>query len=461
MYFVRQFIVSRYRHLVLYPYFLDQAFLACNLYNASLFRIRQIFTGWDKPCLSDNEAEVFLEVEQLKYACPSIGKISRVISYCHLEKLMRATNNPDFFAGLPMQTAQAVVKQAVQDFRNWLAALKDYEEHPEKYTGRPRMPRYKKPGGMATYAITNQDAVIYEKDGSSWLKLPHTKERLELGVLPAGAKLAECRVKPFYGRFIVSLTFEAPEAVPDHDMPNIAAIDFGTHNAAAIVCTDLSSRLYKGGAILSENQFFAKRRAKLAADITRGKKHAGAESKRLDNLSFHHANFNRDQCHKISADIVRFCVEHRAGVLVLGVNKDQKQGLRIGHRNNQLFYGMPLFLLRQMITYKAQAAGVEVVIQEESYTSKADFTACDHIPVYGVDDENASFSGRRIGRGLYRCHDGRIINADLNGAANILRKAFPNAFYGVTDHAFLSDPEVSGFRELNPQRIPVERIEAA
>ena len=111
---------------------------------------------------------------------------------------------------------------------------------------------------------------------------------------------------------------------------------------------------------------------------------------------------------------------------------------------------MPPYMLRQMITYKALAAGIDVIVQEESYTSKADSTAGDHIPVYCVDDENASFSGYRVGRGLYRCHDGRIINADLNGAANILRKALPDAFDGVADYAFLSESEVSGFHELNP-----------
>ncbi len=86
-----------------------------------------------------------------------------------------------------------------------------------------------------------------------------------------------------------------------------------------------------------------------------------------------------------------------------------------------------------------------------SYTSKADVTAGDYIPVYGKDDGKACFSGRRIRRGLYRCHDGLVINADCNGAANIMRKAFPDAWGGRTDFRFLAQPEVRGFHELNPK----------
>ena len=126
MFNVRQFVINEYRHKILFSYCNEQSLLACNLYNASLFRIRQIFTGWDKPNRSDNENQVFGEVALLESTYPSI-KVKQIISYTHLEKLMRVTANPDFFAGLPMQTAQAIVKAACQDFKNWLTSLKDFK----------------------------------------------------------------------------------------------------------------------------------------------------------------------------------------------------------------------------------------------------------------------------------------------------------------------------------------------
>ncbi|HHB1882567.1 TPA: RNA-guided endonuclease TnpB family protein, partial [Bacillus cereus] len=82
----------------------------------------------------------------------------------------------------------------------------------------------------------------------------------------------------------------------------------------------------------------------------------------------------------------------------------------------------------QMITYKANAVGIQVVVTEESYTSKASFLDNDFIPTYGENDQNTTFSGKRIERGIYRSANKTLINADVNAAANILRKVIPNAW---------------------------------
>lgn len=434
--------------------------LAKLLYNAALFRIRQIFTGYDKDSRTDHEDEVFAEVDLLQQTYPSI-KVKRVISYSHLEKLMRVTQNPDFFAGLPMQSAQAVVKQAVTDFSNWLKALKDYKSSLSKYLGKPQMPHYRKQDAI-TFSITNQDAVLYFTDRGTLLKLPSVKERLYLPNVEKGSVLKEVKVKPYYGKYVLSLTLECKDpVVNDPDMPNICAIDFGVGNFAAVVCNDGSSVLYKGGAVLSECQWFHKQRARATGIITKGHEHMHAESKYLDSLSRHHADFVKDQCHKISRSIVNYCINHQAGTIVLGENRLWKQNSSMDAQNNQSFVSMPIGLLKQLIIYKAADAGIAVIMQEESYTSKADITAMDYIPAYGVDDDKASFSGLRIKRGLYRCINGLIINADCNGAANIMRKALPDAWNGMADFSFLASPEVCGFHELNHQCNPVKGIVAA
>lgn len=434
--------------------------LAKLLYNAALFRIRQIFTSYDKDSRTDHEEEVFDEVKLLQQTYPAI-KVKRVISYSHLEKLMRVTRNPDFFAGLPMQTAQAVVKQAVTDFSNWLKALKDYKNSPSKYLGRPQMPHYRKQD-IITFSITNQDAVLYFTDRGTFLKLPGIRERLYLPNVEKGSVLKEVKVKPYYGRYILSLTIECKDpAVSSQDMPNICAVDFGVDNFAAVVCNDGSSVLYKGKAVLSDCQWFHKKRARATGLITKGHKHMHAESKYLSRLSRHHADFVKDQCHKISRGIVDYCIRHQAGTLVLGENKLWKQNSGIGTQNNQNFVSMPIALLKQLIIYKASGAGIRVIMQEESYTSKADITVMDYIPAYGIDDDKAVFSGTRISRGLYRCGNGLVINADCNGAANIMRKAIPDAWNDTDDFSFLASPEVCGFHELNSKGIPVKGIVAA
>ena len=407
---------------------------------------------------TDNEEDIFCEVHALQDVHPQIH-VRKVISYNHLEKLMRVTENPDFFIGLPMQTAQAMVKQAVTDFKNWLASLREYKKHPEKFLGRPKIPHYKKQD-LATVIITNQDAVLYPSETGVSLKLPIIKKRLSFSNISEHAFLKEVRIKPYHGRFLFCLTFEEPEPVIETSMPYTCAIDFGIDNFAAIVCDDGSSAIYKGGAVLSDTQWFHKQKAMYISILTNGHKNRYATSKRLADLSYHHANFVKDQCHKISRSIIDFCVDHYAGTLIFGVNPLWKQNSRIGKINNQKFVSMPIAFLRAMITYKALNAGIKIIEQEASYTAKADITTKDYIPTYRVDDENAQFSGIRIKRGLYRCADGTILNADCHAAANIMRKAVPDIWDRTTDFSFLTSPKVYGFHELNLKSIPVKGIVA-
>lgn len=443
---------------LLYPYFDDLCRKSKLLYNAALFRVRNIFTGYDKEHRTENEVEVFQEVALLQRSYPNMH-VRRVISYTHLEKMMRVTENADFFSGLPRQTAQQMVKQTVTDFKNWLASLREYKKHPEKYLGKPKMPRYKK-SDLTTVIITNQDAVLYRDDIGMSLKLPLQKQRLYFSNLFSDPVLKEVKIKPYYGRFLLCLTLEEPDVAFDPSGFHVCAIDLGTDNFAAIVCDDHSSAIYKGGAVLSKIQWFHKQRAKYVSIITKGHEKKYAVSKRLRDLSFHYANFVKDQCHKISRSIIDFCMEHQCGTLILGVNLLWKQRSNMNKINNQNFVSMPITLLRTMITYKALNAGIRIIEQEESYTSKADLIANDRIPTYGVDDKDASFSGKRIKRGLYRCSNGMILNADCHAAANIMRKAIPDIWKDTRDYTFLSAPDVYGFHKLNPKGIPVKGIAA-
>lgn len=443
---------------LLYPYFDDLCRKSKLLYNAALFRVRNIFTGYDKEHRTENEVEVFQEVALLQRSYPNMH-VRRVISYTHLEKMMRVTENPDFFSGLPRQTAQQMVKQSVTDFKNWLASLREYKKHPEKYLGKPKMPRYKK-SDLTTVIITNQDAVLYRDDIGMSLKRPLQKQRLYFSNLSSDPVLKEVKIKPYYGRFLLCLTLEEPDVAFDPSGSHVCAIDLGTDNFAAIVCDDYSSAIYKGGAVLSKIQWFHKQRAKYVSIITKGHEKKHAVSKRLRDLSFHYANFVKDQCHKISRSIIDFCMEHQCGTLILGVNLLWKQRFNMNKINNQNFVSMPITLLRTMITYKALNAGIRIIEQEESYTSKADLIANDRIPTYGVDDKDASFSGKRIKRGLYRCSNGMILNADCHAAANIMRKAIPDIWKDTRDYTFLSAPDVYGFHKLNPKGIPVKGIAA-
>ena len=443
--------------------------LSKNLYNAALFRIRQVFTGWDKEKRTVNEEEVFGEIRAMQAVYPHV-KVGRVLSYRALDAIMRANGNPDFFAGLPMQTAQRVLKEAVTVFKAWLSSLKEFRRAPERYTGRPCMPKYLK-GDRHTIYISNQDAVLYPVYGEGGcagrsvtarrdcrehtgmrLKLPHIKERIFLRHISADNILKEVQVRPYYGKLLLVLVLETEDLPAGGEKPHLAGIDLGTDNIAAIVSTDHASRIYKGGAVLSANRYFQKKKAQAVGTITKGTARKHADSARLRRLSLHHDCFMKDMMHKVSTDIVRYCVEHKVGTIVMGVNRGWKQGTGMGKVNNQNFTGIPHVKLKQMIRYKAAREGIRIIEQEESYTSKADITAMDPMPVYGREDGRPVFSGRRIKRGLYACSAGYTVNADCSGAANILRKAVPEAWKGTEDFRFLAEPEKAGFMDLQRAR---------
>ena len=469
MYLADTSVLSKNKNPDVYERMEQDLLLSKNLYNAALFRIRQVFTGWEKEERTQNEEEVFRELRTMQAAYPKV-KVGRVLSYRALDAVMRANNNPDFFAGLPMQTAQRVLKEAVTVFRAWLSSLKEFRRAPERYTGKPCMPKYLK-NDRHTFYITNQDAVLYpvyrktdasgrkstdsgapgEYDGME-LKLPLMKKRLYLRHIAADSRLKEVQVKPYYGKILLVLVLETEDLPVSGKKPYLAGIDFGTDNIAAIVSTDHASRIYKGGAVLSKSRDFHKRKAEAAGIITKGTERKHADSARLRRLSLHHDCFMKDMMHKISTDIVRYCAEHGVGTIVMGVNRGWKQGSDMGNVNNQNFTGIPHDRLRKMIMYKAAREGIRVMEQEESYTSKADITAMDFIPIYGRENGNVGFSGKRIKRGLYSCSAGYAVNADCNGAANILRKAVPDAWEGTEDFRFLAIPETAGFKDLQRMR---------
>ena len=403
----------------LYAYLDGFAHKAKCLHNAALFRVRNAFTAHNKTALAANEKEVQGELALLKgqksYCVPGYGI---------LQRLMRITNNPDFFSGLPMQTAQHVIRQVCTDFKGWLASLKKYRND------------------TASYLFTNQDAVIY--DGK--LKLPRTKIRIP--VRRRHGRLMEVKVKPVSGGYELLLVYQV-KAASVQSGKHAAAVDFGVDNTMAVVSDTGKSILFKGRFIKSVNQYFMKKKAERISLMSKGKETTERVwSKYLDRLSAYRTSYIRDCFHKMSKKLLVWCQRNDIGCLVLGSNAFWKQNSSIGTVNNQNFVSIPFEMLKSMIELKACEYGVTVVRNEESYTSKASFLDSDDIPVYVEGDGTKHhFSGKRIQRGLYRTSDGTVLNADINNAANILRKAGCDTSSVILTN--LLNPEVFAFADLN------------
>jgi putative transposase len=433
-----------------------------NLYNASLFRCRQLLTSAKKAPeeLTDNEKEVLAEVETARQAIEKKNKEaikynekhrndkdfkeqkllkvkmeipkSGSITYEKLTALMRFNNNPDFFAKeLPAHASENTIKTACRDIKSFFESIKEYNANPSKFLGRPNLPDYKHKQGYSTFIVSNQEATISRtKKGRYLLKLPKTKIKLRIGWKVPEGNLKQVIVAPEFGNFKVTLIFDNEELpTVSEKTERMIGIDFGVNNLMAVVNNiGEPSLLFNGRPVKAINQFFNKNRAKMVSEITEGGKKYEPTPELLKLSEKRHYQIN-DYFFKTSKALIAWCVENRIDTIVIGHSNFWKQESNIGKQSNQNFCTVPFNDLIAMIQWRAAREGIKTVVNEESYTSRASFLDGDFIPVYkNGSSEEYHFSGKRPHRGIYKAKDGTKINADLNGAANILRKAFPNAF---------------------------------
>ncbi|MCR5650216.1 MAG: transposase [Lachnospiraceae bacterium] len=424
----------------LYPYCRDLCLRSAVLYNRANFLVRQYATAVDsfgvmKP-LYDNQMKVYRLVRDILTGTKYSGD-SRWLSYNAIDRVLKISKDSSYYA-LPSQANQQVIKMLLRDYRSFFEAVRAYRKNPETFTGRPHIPGYVRDNGYKTAILTNQICTV--KD-NRYLKLPGTKTRLNLGMPIGNSRLKEVRVRPAGERFVVDVVLDVEDTgiVPAdndallrelQDMESInnirvLGIDPGTENIAAVV-NNFGEKPFviKGGVIKSINQMYNKELARLSSNamICNGR----YRTKRMNELTGRRHRRIKDQFHKISRQLADFARDKCVDVVVMGHNKFQKQKTAIGRVNNQNFVQIPMTIFAGMLKYKLAAYGIRFVLVEESYTSKADYLAGDPIPTYTKSDDAVyAFSGTRIRRGLYRHYDGTISNADVNGAANILRKVFP------------------------------------
>ena len=416
----------------LYPYLMNIGRLSNNLYNAILFRQRQLMTSRNKDVLSVNEQSILNEVDIMNLHLVERHKPARlitksgVVSYNFMDDLLKFNHNVDYkHKEIPTHTAQHVVKNVVQNIKAFFESVKAYNENPSAFKGRPQMPRYKHKGGVSSFKFSNQECVIKQnKKGRYVAKLPYTKETICLGKKVYG-KLKEVSVSFNNNTFIMAFIFDdgilMPQSSDTHD--RICAIDMGINNLMAITnnigCPNF---LYKGGYLKSINHLYNKKIAHMQSVNTIGTTEKYKPSKRYYGVTFKRNHQIKDYISKVSKHFIQWCVENRIDTIVVGNNKQWKDSIDLGRSNNQQFVQIPHAQLINNLKYRAEQNGICFIETEESYTSKASYLDRDVIPIYNETDNDAQFSGKRIKRGLYKSKDGIIINADLNGSANIMRK---------------------------------------
>lgn len=336
------------------------------------------------------------------------------LDYYTVQKLCQGT--PDYTA-LPAKVSQQVLLRLHESWKSFFAAIKEYSNHPEKFKALPRLPKYKhKTRGRNVVTYTDQAV------SKSWLKKGVIHLSLTNIFLTTKVKQpSQVRIVPKTYHYVIEVIYEiAVPSTRQQESQTIAGIDIGLNNLATITSNmrGFTPTIINGKPLKAINAYYNKKKAVLQSYL----KPQVQTSTRIKKLSQKRNLQVENYLHNASRYIINHLAANQIGTLVIGKNDGWKQEINLGRRNNQNFVSIPHARFIEMLTYKAQLAGIQVIVTEESYTSKCSFL--DNEPCA----KQASYKGRRIKRGLFKAGDGMLINADVNGSANIIRKVFPNAF---------------------------------
>jgi len=388
---------------------LDEAlFKSKNLYNATLYQVRQQFLN-----------------------------NGSYISYATLQHIFQEQNQFDY-RQLPTKVAQQTMKLVDQNMRAFFRACKSYKENKQKFTGRPKLPKYlHKANGRCVLIYTSQAISKKALDTEHAILLSGLGVKVKTNL--TYDNINQVRVVPRLDRIIIEVVYSTPdvERLPDNN--KYASIDLGLNNLATVVSNveDFRPFIISGKPLKAVNHYFNKRKAQLQSELSKcnSKQKSSNAVRRLCNTRM---NKLKDYMHKASRLVVNQLVSADIHTLVIGKNNGWKQDVTLGKVNNQNFVQIPFEQFIQMLEYKCAAVGITVKKVNESHTSKCSFLDCEDIC------HHDNYVGKRVKRGLFRCADGRLINADVNGAYNILRKCKPNAFLKGADGVmgFLVIPQV-------------------
>ena len=332
--------------------------------------------------------------------------------------------------------------------------LKDVDEAFKSFFGtigkvkKSRPPHYREKGGL--YQITIAGNSISIQDG--YLQIPSSrtyssvlnkhKIKIKFPERLVGKKINEVKIIPCYGGkyFKIAYCYEVEKKDLQLNREKSLAIDIGLDNLATCVTNTGTSFILDGRKIKSINRHWNKRKAYLQAILMK-QKQKQYFSNLLRRITIKRNNRVEDCLKKTARYIINFCIENDIGTVVCGYNPDFKREINLGKKTNQNFTQISFGKLRSQLKTLCGRYGMKYVEQEESYTSKASFLDLDDLLVYDAEKPyKGKFSGKRIKRGLYRSKTGKLINADVNGAANILRKSKQNFDFEELCKGLLNSP---------------------
>ena len=388
------------QHIIKDVSYLEICRLSKKLYNYSLYCWKQSYLGYLQPFTEYELTGLFAEFKQY--------------DYCNL----------------PAQTAQQVIKLMFKNVKSFYEAKREYKKNPDKFLGEPKPPKYKKETSITIF--TNQQ--IRLRDGcilfpiSTGLKNIKTKVDNVCQVLIV-PKSNHCVIEVVYN-------FKEPK-IKDYNGKWMGA-DVGLNNL--VTCsTQEGSFIMNGKPAKSINHYFNKRIQYLKSKLPTKQ----YSSKRIQRITEKRNRKINDYLHKVSRIIVNKAIEQGVTKIIIGNNKNWKHEINLGKKTNRQFVSIPHSDLIEKIKYKAQMAGIELIVTQEAYTSKCSALDLEEIC------KHETYLGKRKKRGLFVTAEGKLINADVNGSLNIARLGLS------ASGNFLTKKELVLSAALAPKRLTI------
>ena len=367
---------------------------AKNLANEAIYNVRQYY---------------FTEGEFLKY-----------------EKNYTLLKNSPNYKALNSNMAQQILKEVDGSFKSFFSLLKLVKQGKYAFTG-CKLPHYLPKDGYTTLIIgfvrLNGNKLILPFSNS--FKKTHKSVEITIPPILLDKTIKEIRIIPKANArfFEIQYIYKAECIQRNLNTNNALALDLGINNLVTAVSNIGKSFIIDGKRLKSINQWFNKENTRLQS--IKDKQHFGRKPTNRQKAAARNRNNKvNDYMNKTARKVIDYCIANDIGTLVVGYNETFQRNSHIGKQNNQNFVNIPYGQLRNKLEYLCKLNDIVFVKQEESYTSKSSFWDRDDLPVYNADNpKEYQFSGRRLQRGLYKTASGKTINADVNGALNIMRKS--------------------------------------
>lgn len=378
------------------------------------------------------------ELDELTFKCKNLyNKANYIIrnefinngNYISKFDMFTLAKELDEYKALPVRIGRGVLRTLDGNWKGFFSAIKKWKTNKELFKGKPNLPKYLPKNGKFT-ALFYETAILKETKKKRGIGLSSLEMRLNVKTTN---KIIEIQVVPIKdNKYKINIVYDYKEQSLKSDNKQYCGIDLGINNLMTVTSnkSGIQPLVINGRPLKSVNQYYNKKKSEYQSKLPNNKK----TSKRIEKLSFKRDCKIQDYLHKATNKIIQFCLDNELNTIIVGYNEFWKQKINIGKVNNQKFVQIPFEKMLFMLKYKCEMNGINITTHEESYTSKCSFLDNE------VISKHKKYLGKRVKRGMFRSYDGTLINSDVNGSYNIIKKVFPKAFAdgieGVAVHPY-------------------------